>query len=441
MSAQQPIVIFTIGTQGDVRPCVALGQGLRRAGYPVRIATSGNFAPLVREAGLEFFPLTADFQAMLEADRSIAEQGLNLRAMARIFRERYALWAEHWAQEGMAASEGAGLLIGVSNSTLLAKALSEKRAVPFAIARLQPLTPSRQLPPMVLSGSRDRLPGTVSLAAHHLLWLLVWHVMRPAINDIVRPRLGLPRYPWHGPYLGRHKLDAKMLNGFSRHVLARPADWPDSSQITGYWFFDPPAWTPPAELADFLAAGPKPVYIGFGSMVSHRAEEFTRIVLDGVRKSGRRAVLAAGWGGLEVAEGVLDEQIYGLRQAPHDWLFPRMAGAVHHGGAGTTAATARAGIPSAIVPFYGDQPFWARCLQRRGVAPAALDRRSLNADALATALHAMQQPRMLREAEALGQAIRAEDGVGEALRQLRRWGLLGEPDAAQMVPEAQRSVA
>ena len=327
----KPIVIFTIGTQGDVRPCVALGQGLRRAGYPVRIATSGNFAGLVREAGLEFFPLTADFQAMLEADRSIADRGLDLRAMARIFRERYAQWAVHWADEGLAASEGAGLLLGVSNSTLLAKALSEHRGVPFAIARLQPLTPSRVLPPMVLSGSRERLPGAVSLAAHQLLWLLVWHVMRPAINDIVRPRLGLPRYPWHGPYLGRGALDAKVINGFSRHVLAPPSDWPDSSQVTGYWFFDPPAWTPPADLADFLAAGPKPVYIGFGSMVSHQAAAFTQVVLDGVRKSGQRAVLAAGWGGLEIAEGALDGQIYGLRQAPHDWLFPRMAAAVHHG--------------------------------------------------------------------------------------------------------------
>lgn len=427
----RPIVIFTIGTQGDVRPCVALGQGLRRAGYPVRIATSGNFAGLVREAGLEFFPLTADFQAMLASDRSIADQGLDLRAMARIFRERYAQWAEHWADEGMAASEGAGLLIGVSNSTLLAKALSERRGLPFAIARLQPLTSSRLLPPMVLAGSRERLPGVLSLAAHQLLWLLVWHVMRPAINDIVRPRLGLPRYRWHGPYLGRDALDAKVINGFSRHVLARPADWPDSSQVTGYWFFDPPAWTPPADLAEFLAAGAAPVYIGFGSMVSGQAEAFTRTVLEGVRQSGRRAVLATGWGGLEVGEGVLDEQIYGLRQAPHDWLFPRMAAAVHHGGAGTTAAAVRAGIPSAVVPFYGDQPFWARCLHRRGVAPPALDRRRLTADALAAALDAMDQPGMRREAEALGRAVRAEDGVAEAVRHLRRWGLLGEPGAVE----------
>ena len=103
----KPIVIFTIGTQGDIRPCVALGQGLHRAGYPVRIATSANFAELVREAGLEFYPLTADFQAMLEADRTITDRALNLRAMARIFRERYASWAANWVEEGLAASKGA----------------------------------------------------------------------------------------------------------------------------------------------------------------------------------------------------------------------------------------------------------------------------------------------------------------------------------------------
>src|SRR5262245_38509813 len=126
----RPVVIFTIGTQGDVRPCVALGQGLHHAGYPVRIATSSNFTGLVRDAGLEYHPLTADFQAMLESDRSIADHGMNLREMARIFRERYAKWAVNWVKEGLAASDGAGLLIGVSNSILLAKALSEALSIP-----------------------------------------------------------------------------------------------------------------------------------------------------------------------------------------------------------------------------------------------------------------------------------------------------------------------
>jgi UDP:flavonoid glycosyltransferase YjiC (YdhE family) len=422
---QKPVVIFTIGTQGDVQPCIALGQGLCRAGYPVRIATSTNFAELVRRAGLEFYPLTADFQAMLEADRTIADQGMNLRAMAKLFRERYAAWAANWVQEGLAASEDAALLIGVSNSTLLAKALSDALGIPFAIARLQPLTPSRRLPPMVLSGSGRKLPGLLSLGAHYLLFQLVWSVMRPAINDIVRPQLGLPRYSRLGPYLFNSSLHrAKAINGFSQHVVPRPADWPSNSQITGYWFFKTPQWSPPAALKDFLAAGPKPVYIGFGSMATSDSAAFTGTVLDAVKKGRHRAVLATGWGGLDGGAVSQDDQIFFLRDAPHEHLFPLMAAAVHHGGAGTTAAAARAGIPSVIVPFYGDQPFWARCLARQGAAPPALERKTLTADALAAAIAQSQQPAMIRNAAALGRAVRAEDGVGEALSWLRAWHLL-----------------
>ncbi len=418
------IAIFTIGTQGDIRPCVALGLGLQRAGHPVRIVTSDNFAGLVRGAGLEFFPLTSDFQALLEMDRSIADQGLDMRAMARIFRGHFADWATRWVAEGQAACEGAGLLVGVGNSTLLAKSLAEARGLPFVCAQLQPLTPSRVLPPMVLAGTRQRLPAWLSMGAYQLLRLLVWHVMRPAINDIVRPQLGLRRYPWYGPYFNTGRQDSRVVYGFSQHVLPRPADWPDSAQIAGYWFLDQPAWQPPEALHAFLDAGPAPVYIGFGSMVSSQADRFTATVLDAVRRSGRRAVLATGWGGLAGQDGALDEQIFFIRHAPHDWLFPRMAAAVHHGGAGTTAAAARAGIPSVVVPFYGDQPFWARCLQRAGAAPAAVDRRDLQAVALATAMDVALGEDIRQAAQALGSRVRAEDGVSQAVDCLRGWGLL-----------------
>lgn len=433
----KPVVIFTIGTQGDVRPCVALGQGLQRAGYPVRIASSGNFARMVREAGLEFHPLTADFQAMLESDRSIADHGLNLREIARIFRERYTRWAGSWVKEGLAASEGAGLLIGVSNSILLAKALSEARSIPFAIARLQPMTLSGILPPVMFGISRRSVPAAVSRGAFYLIFKMLWDVMRPAINDIVRPQLGLRPYPWYGPYF-RVLQRAKAINGFSRHVLPRPADWPDNSQVTGYWFLDQPQWTPPEALSRFLAAGPRPVYIGFGSMVSSNAKAFTQTVLDGVKKSGLRAVLATGWGALDGEDGPQDGQIFFLRHAPHDSLFPLMSATVHHGGAGTTAAAARAGIPSVVVPFFGDQPFWAHCLNLRGAAPPALERKTLTADVLASALLETQQPAMIQAAEALGRAIRAEDGISEAVRWLQAWQLLPLPAAKNMSERAAR---
>jgi UDP:flavonoid glycosyltransferase YjiC (YdhE family) len=400
-----------------------LGQGLRLAGYSVRIATSANFAGLVCGAGLEHFPLTADFEAMLESDRTIADHGMNLREMARIFRERYTKWAANWVQEGLAAAVGAGLLIGVSNSILLAKSLSEALSIPFAIARLQPMTRSKILPPVMFNVSKRKVPGVLSLAAYGLIFKMLWGVMRPAINGIVRPQLGLRGYPWYGPYF-RDLHTAKALNGFSQHVLPRPADWPDTCQVTGYWFLDQPHWTPPEALSRFLAAGRKPVYIGFGSMVSSNATAFTETVLEAVKRSGQRAVLATGWGALDGGEGQQDEQIFFLRHAPHDGLFPLMSAAVHHGGAGTTAAAARAGIPSVIVPFFGDQPFWAHCLHRNGVAPPALDRKSLTAGALASAMTATQEPAMVQAAAALGRRVRAEDGIGEAVRRLRAWNLL-----------------
>jgi sterol 3beta-glucosyltransferase len=434
---EKRIVIFTIGTQGDVRPCIALGQGMQRAGHCVRIATSTNFRESVHDAGLEFSELTADFQAMLEADRTIADQGMDLRAMAHIFRDRYAAWAKNWVAEGLAASRDAGLLIGVSNSTLLAKALSEALAVPFAVARLQPLTPSRILPPMVLSRYAEKLPGLLSLGAHHALYQLIWSVMRPAIHDIVRPQLHLRPYPRWGPYLfSRVMHGTNAINGFSQHVLQRPADWPESSQVTGYWFLDEPRWRPSPELAEFLAAGPKPIYVGFGSMVSSQATVFTETVLDAIQRSGQRAVLATGWGGLTAREHAADERVFFVRRAPHDYLFPRVAAAVHHGGAGTTAAAVRAGIPSVIVPFHGDQPFWARCLARQGVAPPAVERKLLTAAGLAAAIAESQQPGMVQRAAAMGRVIVAENGVAEALRWLDRWRLLPgtEPGSRMDIP-------
>ena len=431
-----PIAIFTIGTQGDIRPCVALGVGLQRAGYPVRIVTSDNFEGMVRAAGLAFRPLTANFQTLLDANRDIVEQGLDMRAMARISRQFYSEWATRWATEGMAAAEGAGLLIGVANSTLLAKAVTEARNMPFVGAQLQPLTPSRHMPPLVLVGGR-KLPPALNMAAYNVLRLLVWYVMKPAINDIVRPQLGLPTYPWYRPYF--HNQHHRVLYGFSEHVVPRPADWPDAAQITGYWFLDQPEWRAPDALRAFIDAGPKPVYIGFGSMVSTHAEQFTATVRDAVRRSGQRAVLATGWGGLAGEEGAQDEQMFVTRSAPHDWLFPRMAAAVHHGGAGTTAAAVRAGIPSVIMPFYGDQPFWARCLQREGAAPTALDRKHLSAEALANAIHSAMQEPMRRAAAALGERVRAEDGVRSALRSLQAWGYLS-PIADEPAIEPLRNV-
>jgi UDP:flavonoid glycosyltransferase YjiC (YdhE family) len=206
-----------------------------------------------------------------------------------------------------------------------------------------------------------------------------------------------------------------VLYGYSRHVLPRPDDWDDLNQVTGYWFLPSEAgWTPPADLVDFLSAGEPPVYIGFGSMGNRDPEATTRLTLEALTRSGRRGVLASGWGGMHAQD--LPDTVYMLKSAPHSWLFPQMAAVVHHGGAGTTAAGLSAGIPSIIVPFFGDQPFWGGRVAMLGVGTAPIPRRRLTADKLAAAItQATADRAMQQRAAALGQRIRDEDGIGQAV--------------------------
>jgi sterol 3beta-glucosyltransferase len=242
---------------------------------------------------------------------------------------------------------------------------------------------------------------------------MLWQTAR-AVDVQTRRALGLPRAPLFGPYRALSQANAPVLYGYSQHVLPRPADWDTNTHVTGYWFLDAPSdWAPPADLVAFLRAGPPPVYIGFGSMGSRNPEATTRLALDALARAGQRGVLASGWGGLSQAD--LPESVYMLKSAPHSWLFPHMAAVVHHGGAGTTAAGLRAGVPSAIVPFFGDQPFWGARVAALGVGPSPLPRKRLTAEGLAAAItQAACDDAMRARAAALGEKIRAEDGAARA---------------------------
>ena len=165
----------------------------------------------------------------------------------------------------------------------------------------------------------------------------------------------------------------------------------------------------------FLDAGPPPVYVGFGSMAGRDPAGLARTVVGGLRAAGVRGVLATGWGGLAGVEPSND--LFVTEGASHEALFPRCAAVVHHGGGGTTAAGLRAGRPSVLVPFFGDQPFWGRRVAALGVGPAPIPKKDLTAARLAAAVTvATTSASVRRKAEALGEAIRAEDGLGRAVR-------------------------
>jgi UDP:flavonoid glycosyltransferase YjiC (YdhE family) len=281
--------------------------------------------------------------------------------------------------------------------------------------------------------------------------------------------------PWLGSDTLRLARRPPKLFAFSPEIVPPPSDWPAHAFVTGPWFLDSPeGWAPPARLVEFFEAGEPPVYVGFGSMTAPRPEEVTRAVIEAVRKAGRRAVLSAGWGGLTAsaegdraqsvrahgvsahgvsahgvsaqgasahgvsaqgasaqgasehgvrAEGVRANDILFVGDVPHGWLFPRVAGVVHHGGAGTTASAFRAGVPQMAIPFLADQPFWGHRIAQLGAGPAPLPIARLDADSLLRGLQAMDTPAVRRAAASLGHRIRAERGAEKAVSIIERLAL------------------
>jgi len=242
----------------------------------------------------------------------------------------------------------------------------------------------------------------------------MWQMMRPIINEARRDVLNLQPYRVIGPWPEMLRTRMPVVYGYSEQVLPKPRDWPDFIHVTGYWFLHEHGWTPPRDLLDFLADGSPPVYIGFGSMVDRDPERITEIALNALRYSGQRAIFLRGWGDLQQAD--LPPNVFMIDNAPHEWLFPRMAAVVHHGGAGTTAAAIRAGVPSIVVPFFGDQPFWGDRVALLGVGTAPLARKTLTGAQLAGAIdRAISDNNIRANAAALGERIRVEDGVARAV--------------------------
>lgn len=206
-----------------------------------------------------------------------------------------------------------------------------------------------------------------------------------------------------------------MLYGVSPTLLPRPADWPDNALVCGQWLAPAKQWLPPERLAEFLAAGEAPIYVGFGSMGGFDRRQLLDSLIGGL--AGRRALFYPGWSGVTPSQ--LPANILVVGDTPHDWLLPRTALAVHHGGSGTTHSVARAGIPSVIVPFAGDQAFWADRLHRAGVGVRLSGWKALNATSLAQSIRLAERDDVKANAHAIGEKMRAEDGLATAVRAIQ----------------------
>lgn len=209
--------------------------------------------------------------------------------------------------------------------------------------------------------------------------------------------------------------------GRSPALIPKPNDWGKHIDISGFYFLNlASSYTPDPELTAFLEARPPPVYIGFGSIVVDDPNAMTRMIFDAIRIAGFRALVSKGWGGLGADDVGIPEGVLMLGNVPHDWLFERVAAVVHHGGAGTTAAGIKAGKPTLVVPFFGDQPFWGAMIARANAGPEPIRYKDLTAEKLAEAIKFCLEPNTLERARDLGNKIREEAGTDVGARSFHR---------------------
>lgn len=419
------ILILTYGSRGDVQPFVALGKGLQTAGHRVTLATSVRFRAFVRGHGLNYAYMNDDALSIIDTDegKALLEKGSNLfeiikrgvTMQKRVKPAQQALLRESWE----AAQKSNPDFIIFHSKGGAGPHIAEKLGIRCVLATLIP---------MFLPTSAFRFPifpdlhlgGWYNRATYRLIQLITNWVLGGYIQNF-RKEMGLPHLKTYDFLKTADGQDVPVIHAHSETVLPRPIDWPEQAHVTGYWFLEePPDWTPPQDLMTFLKAGSPPIYIGFGSMAGRNPERLAQIVVGALQKAGARGIIATGWGGLKSAD--LPESILKIDQAPHHWLFPKVAAVVHHGGAGTTAAGLRAGKPSIIVPFFADQPFWGERVHELGAGPKPISQKKLSVDTLAKAMRKTTTIRsMLETAADIGMNIRQEDGVANAVALIEKY--------------------
>jgi sterol 3beta-glucosyltransferase len=410
------ILICTLGTRGDVQTFLALAIGLRNVGHDVTLSSDVSFSAMSAEYGVPYAPLDDSLNRLINSAQG--KDALKGKGRLKLMREVGPMLRKLMDMTWAVAQDARPELLLFHSKQLAGQHVAEKLGIPAWITMALPThSPTRAFVNPTFGGGD--YGGFINRLTHTLLLKGATAPYSKTVNAFRREALGLG--PFDGDALRLHGAPLPRHYGYSEHVLPRPADWDEHTVVSGYGFLPAPAdWRPSRELLAFLDAGAPPVYIGFGSMAFNDAERTTRIVLDAVESSGKRAIIASGWGGLS-SEIHTDARIFALDAAPHDWLFPRCAAVIHHGGAGTTAAGLRAGKPTVICPFFGNQPFWGKRVHALGGGPAPIPQKSLSNAALATAItQACDDTRLRANAEALGRAINAEDGVARAIDAITR---------------------
>jgi len=403
------VVALTFGTEGDMRPMVALCRGLRDAGIDTVLLGDRSAIDYAARYGVPMVALAGDMAGALRGSaKGFLDNGGGVTSMAKALAEIARASTTAWMRATIEHAGDADGIVCAGLAIYVGLSCAEHLRIPVVGAGLQPMMPTREFPSPFIPPWQ--MPGWANALSHRLVLAMMWRVFRASIDDA---RHDVARQPPRRAQFNGYPI----VCGVSPALVAQPHDWPEQFLITGHWSLPPDSeWTPPPALADFLAEGEPPAYIGFGSMVGFDRDRFRDVVLEAL--AGQRALLFSGWSGF--GEGGLPPNVLPIGPTPHDWLLPRTSVVVHHGGAGTTHASARAGVPSVVVPFAGDQPFWGDRLRRVGVAPPAIPHAQLTAARLRDSLAAARGAPMVARARSVGARIAQENGVATAVARITR---------------------
>ncbi|KAJ7765789.1 glycosyltransferase family 1 protein, partial [Mycena metata] len=422
------IVIMIVGSRGDVQPYVALGKLLLADGHRVRIATHETFRSFVKDNGLEFFNIGGDPQELMSymVKNPGLMPGMTSLTNGDIGRKRKMLteapmliplkmingcWLScHSPCQDTGRTFAADAII--SNPPAFAHVhCAEALGIPLLLSFSA--SPTAAFPhPLVNIQSSNAENGLSNYLTYALADIMTWQGVGDLLNNLRTRTLGLePLSLRSGPSLV-DRVKIPWTYCMSPALVPKPDDWKNYIDVVGFYFLDlATSYTPPDDLAEFLAAGDPPVYIGFGSVVVDDAEAMTNIIFEATAQAGVRALVSAGWGGL--GGKTIPSHIFILGNVPHDWLFDkeRVSAVVHHGGAGTTAVGLAKGRPTLVVPFFGDQLFWGNMIHKAGAGPEPIPHKKLNVENLRDGLKFAVSPPAQNAAKRMAEQINGENGV------------------------------
>ncbi|KAL4920964.1 sterol 3-beta-glucosyltransferase [Aspergillus aurantiobrunneus] len=414
------ITCLTIGSRGDVQPYIALCKGLLAEGHKPKIATHAEFEPWIQKHGIEFAPVDGDPAELM---RLCVENGMFTLSFLKEATAKFRGWIDDLLSSAWRSCQNSDLLIE-SPSAMAGIHVAEALNIPYFRGFTMPWSRTRAYP-HAFAVPDYRMGGSYNYITYVMFENIFWRAIAGQVNRWRMNELGLKATNLDKMQPNK----VPFLYNYSPSVVPPPLDFPDWVRITGYWFLSESSeWTPPKELAEFIQRarqdGKKIVYIGFGSIVVSDPSALTRTVVESVQKADVRCILSKGWSARlgdpasTKSEIPLPPEIHQIQSAPHDWLFSRIDAAAHHGGAGTTGASLRAGVPTIVKPFFGDQFFFGNRVEDLGVGVCM---KKLNISVFSRALWtATHDERMIVRAKQLGKRIRSEDGVATAIQAIYR---------------------